>query len=64
MKIGIDIDDTVMNTFDVIEEAARYFDRYFSDLYSHIDVIIVSSSSNANSIEFETKLEDWKKILK
>ena len=29
MKIGIDIDDTVMNTFDVIEEAARYFDKYF-----------------------------------
>ena len=45
-------------------KAKGYFDRYFSDLYSHIDVIIVSSSSNANSIEFETKLEDWKKILK
>lgn len=29
MKIGIDIDDTVMNTIDVIEEAARYFDKYF-----------------------------------
>lgn len=29
MKIGIDIDDTVMNTFDVIEEAAKYFDKYF-----------------------------------
>ena len=29
MKIGIDIDDTVMNTFDIIEEAARYFDKYF-----------------------------------
>ena len=29
MKIGIDIDDTVMNSFDVIEEAAKYFDKYF-----------------------------------
>ena len=45
-------------------KAKGYFDRYFSDLYSHIDVIIVSSSSNANSIEFEAKLEEWKKILK
>ena len=45
-------------------KAKGYFDRYFSDLYSHIDVKIVSSSSNANSIEFEAKLEDWKKILK
>ena len=45
-------------------KAKGYFDRYFSDLYSHIDVIIVSSSSNTNSIGFETKLEDWKKILK
>lgn len=44
--------------------AKGYFDRYFSDLYSHIDVIIVSSSSNTNSIGFETKLEEWKKILK
>ena len=45
-------------------KAKGYFDRYFSDLYSHIDVIIVSSSSNTNSIGFETKLEEWKKILK
>ena len=45
-------------------KAKGYFDRYFSDLYSHIDVKIVSSSSNTNSIEFETKLEEWKKILK
>ena len=45
-------------------KAKGYFDRYFSDLYSHIDVKIVSSSSNANSIEFEAKLEDWKKIMK
>ena len=45
-------------------KAKGYFDRYFSDLYSHIDVIIVSSSSNANSIEFEAKLEEWKIILK
>lgn len=45
-------------------KAKGYFDRYFSALYSHIDVIIVSSSSNTNSIEFEAKLEEWKKILK
>lgn len=45
-------------------KAKGYFDRYFSDLYSHIDVKIVSSSSNTNSIEFETKLEEWKKILR
>lgn len=45
-------------------KAKGYFDRYFSDLYSNIDVIIVSSSSNTNSIEFEAKLEDWKKIMK
>ena len=45
-------------------KAKGYFDRYFSDLYSHIDVKIVSSSSNTNSIGFETKLEEWKKILK
>ena len=29
MKIGIDIDDTVMNTIDVIEASALYFDKYF-----------------------------------
>lgn len=29
MKIGIDIDDTVMNTIEVIEEAALDFDKYF-----------------------------------
>lgn len=45
-------------------KAKKYFDRYFSALYNHIDVIIVSCSSNANSIEFEAKLEDWKKIMK
>lgn len=45
--------------------ARDYFDRYFADLHnSSIKIIIVTSSSNANSIEFETKLEDWKKILK
>lgn len=46
-------------------KARDYFDRYFYDLHkSSIEIIIVESSSNANSIEFETKLEDWKKILK
>lgn len=46
-------------------KARDYFDRYFSDLHnSSIEIIIVESSSNANAIEFETKLEDWKKILK
>lgn len=46
-------------------KARDYFDRYFYDLHkSSIEIIIVTSSSNANSIEFETKLEDWKKILK
>lgn len=45
--------------------ARDYFDRYFSDLHnSSIEIIIVESSSNTNSIGFETKLEDWKKILK
>ena len=45
--------------------ARDYFDRYFYDLHkSSIEIITVESSSNANSIEFETKLEDWKKILK
>lgn len=38
MKIGIDIDDTVMNTFDVIEEAARYFDRYFLENKGYQDI--------------------------
>lgn len=46
-------------------KARDYFDRYFYDLHkSSIEIITVESSSNANSIEFETKLEDWKKILK
>ena len=46
-------------------KARDYFDRYFYDLHnSSIEIIIVESSSNANSIEFETKLEDWKIILK
>lgn len=46
-------------------KARDYFDKYFYDLHkSSIEIIIVTSSSNANSIEFETKLEDWKKILK
>lgn len=46
-------------------KARDYFDRYFYDLHkSSIEIIIVTSSSNTNSIEFETKLEDWKKILK
>ena len=46
-------------------KARDYFDRYFYDLHkSSIEIIIVESSSNTNSIEFETKLEDWKKILK
>lgn len=44
--------------------ASDYFDMYFSDLYDDIEIITVGSSSNTNSIEFETKLEDWKKILK
>lgn len=38
MKIGIDIDDTVMNTFDVIEEAARYFDKYFLENNGYQDI--------------------------
>ena len=37
MKIGIDIDDTVMNTFDVIEEAAKYFDKYFLENQGYQD---------------------------
>lgn len=46
-------------------KAKGYFDRYFSALYNNdIEIIVVESSSNANSIEFEAKLEDWKKILK
>ena len=45
-------------------KAKGYFDRYFSDLYDDVEIIVVESSSNANSIEFEAKLEDWKKILK
>lgn len=46
-------------------KARDYFDRYFYDLHkSSIEIITVESSSNTNSIEFETKLEDWKKILK
>ena len=45
--------------------ARDYFDRSFADLHnSSIKIIIVTSSSNANSIEFETKLEEWKIILK
>lgn len=44
--------------------ARDYFGRYFSDLYNDIEIITVGSSSNTNSIEFETKLEDRKKILK
>lgn len=44
--------------------ARDYFGRYFSDLYNDIEIITVGSSSNTNSIEFETKLEDWKIILK
>ena len=45
--------------------ARDYFDKYFYDLHkSSIEIITVESSSNANSIEFETKLEDWKKFLK
>lgn len=38
MKIGIDIDDTVMNTFDIIEEAARYFDKYFLENKGYQDI--------------------------
>lgn len=38
MKIVIDIDDTVMNTFDVIEEAARYFDKYFLENKGYQDI--------------------------
>lgn len=38
MKIGIDIDDTVMNTFDVIGEAARYFDKYFLENKGYQDI--------------------------
>lgn len=38
MKIGIDIDDTVMNTIDVIEEAARYFDKYFLENKGYQDI--------------------------
>ena len=38
MKIGIDIDDTVMNTFDVIEEGARYFDKYFLENKGYQDI--------------------------
>lgn len=46
-------------------KAKGYFDRYFFELYNNdIEIIVVESSSNANSIEFEAKLEDWKKILK
>ena len=46
-------------------KARDYFDRYFYDLHkSSIEIITVESSSNTNSIELETKLEDWKKILK
>lgn len=45
-------------------KARDYFDKYFSDLYDDVEIITVESSSNANSIGFETKLEDWKKILK
>lgn len=46
-------------------KARDYFDKYFYDLHkSSIEIITVESSSNANSIGFETKLEDWKKILK
>ena len=45
-------------------KARDYFDKYFSDLYDDVEIITVESSSNANSIEFETKLEEWKKILK
>lgn len=46
-------------------KAKGYFDRYFSALYNNdIEIIVVESSSNTNSIEFEAKLEDWKKILK
>lgn len=45
--------------------ARDYFDKYFYDLHkSSIKIFIVTSSSNANAIEFETKLEEWKKILK
>ena len=45
--------------------ARDYFDKYFYDLHnSSIEIFIVTSSSNANAIEFEAKLEDWKKILK
>lgn len=29
MKIGIDIDDTIMNTIDVIEKTALYFDKNY-----------------------------------
>ena len=28
-KIGIDIDDTVMNTLDVIDKAALYYDKVY-----------------------------------
>lgn len=46
-------------------KARDYFDKYFYDLHkSSIEIIIVESSSNANSIEFEAKLEEWKIILK
>lgn len=45
-------------------KARDYFDKYFSDLYDDVEIITVESSSNTNSIGFETKLEDWKKILK
>ena len=44
--------------------ARDYFDKYFSALYDDIEIIAVESSSNTNSIEFETKLEEWKKNLK
>ena len=38
MKIGIDIDDTVMNTIDIIDEAALYFDEKFLDNKGYQDI--------------------------
>lgn len=45
-------------------DAKKYFDRYFSALYHQIEVITVPSSSNARSMSFEDKLQEWKNILK
>ena len=44
--------------------AKVYFDRFFVGLYNRKNVVVVPSSSNANAMKFDDKLNEWRLILK